>query len=40
MQVKHADFAAASPYAHLCNEHFTECSFANFREYGMGFVSK
>ena len=37
---KHANFAAASPYAHLCCEHFAECSFTHFMEYSMGFTSK
>ena len=39
-QFKHADFAAVSPYTHLCCEHFTECDFVNLVECSMGFASQ
>ena len=37
IQFKRADFLAAPHHAHLCNEHFSECDFANPMEYRMGF---
>ena len=40
IQFKQADFLAAPHHAHLCNEHFSECNFANPMEYCMGFPSK
>ena len=42
VQFKHANFAGASPYAHLCIEHFAACDFANFNgiQHGVCFRSK
>ena len=40
IQIKRDDFPAAPHHAHLCNEHFSECDFANPMEYRMGFASK
>ena len=40
IQFKRADFLAAPHHAHLCNEHFSECDFANPMECHMGFASK
>ena len=38
IQFKWADFLAAPHHAHLCSEHFSECSFANPMEYRMGLL--
>ena len=40
IQFKQADFLAAPHHAHLYSEHFSECDFANPKEYRMGFASK
>ena len=40
IQFKRADFLAALHHALLCNEHLSECDFANPMEYRMGFASK
>ena len=37
IQFKRSDFLAAPHHAHLCNEHFSECDFANPMEYRYSF---
>ena len=40
IQFKRADFLFAPHRAHLFSEHFSECDFANPKEYRMRFASK
>ena len=40
IQFKRADFLSAPHHAHLCSEHFSECDFANPREYRMSKLTR